>query len=365
MKILITGTAGFIGFHLVEKFVKEGYDILGIDNVNDYYDVGLKYDRLRETGISFNSEFIIHNSELKEEKKINSKESKEEIEFVQSEKYENYRFVKMDLMEKERLLKLFEIEKFDYVIHLAAQAGVRYSITNPQAYIDSNIIGFFNILEACSLHTPKHLIFASSSSVYGENKEIPFSTEHRTDHPVSLYAATKKSNEVMAHAYSILYGIPMTGLRFFTVYGPWGRPDMAYYSFSKSIMEGKNINLFNNGNMKRDFTYIDDIVHSIKILLEKEPQIINNDCVANFRLFNIGNSKPIELRYFIHLLEVNLGNKAILENKPMQKGEVEITYADNNDLYEYINYRPKVKIEEGLNKFCYWYKEYKNIEQIN
>jgi UDP-glucuronate 4-epimerase len=340
MNILITGTAGFIGFHLVRRLVNENFDIVGLDNINKYYDTELKYDRLKETGIS--KDKIISSNRIK---------------LLRSENYKNYRFVKMDLLDKKNLLKLFEQEKFDYVVHLAAQAGVRYSLKNPQAYIDSNIVGFFNILEACRQNKPKHLIFASSSSVYGNNTEIPFSTSHKTDEPISLYAATKKSNEVMAYAYSSLYDIPTTGLRFFTVYGPWGRPDMAYYSFSKNIIEGKPIQVFNTGKLKRDFTYIDDIVKMIFKLIKVE-NIKSSQSKPKYKLFNIGNSKPVDLLYFISLLEKYLDKKAILKMEEMQKGDVRTTYSDCTEIINYLKYKPQVDIEVGLKKFINWFKKY-------
>jgi UDP-glucuronate 4-epimerase len=348
-KILITGTAGFIGYHLVKRLVDEGNDIIGIDNINDYYDIKLKYSRLKETGIP-------RNEIIKDRKYTNVKQQ-----LVTSSLYPHYRFAKLDLLDKERLNELVKKEKFDYVIHLAAQAGVRYSLINPKVYIDSNIIGFFNLLEAIKEQKLKHFIFASSSSVYGNNAKVPFSIKDLTDEPLSLYAATKKSNEVMAHAYSSLYNIPTTGLRFFTVYGPWGRPDMAYYSFSKYILENKTIILFNNGNMKRDFTYIDDIVHSIKLLLTGKPQAFNKGGSDNFQIFNIGNSKPINVKYFLSLLELYFNKKAKIINKPMQKGEALATFADNSELYKYIKYKPNIKIEKGLKLFCNWFKRYHHI----
>ncbi len=361
-KILITGTAGFIGFHLVNRLSEENYDIYGLDNINDYYDISLKHARLEETGIDTkkiqNLESRIQNLESGTNK--DEKDNINELEFIQSWKFKNYRFIKLDLTDKDGLEKLFKKEKFDFVIHLAAQAGVRYSLVNPQTYIDSNITGFFNLLETCREYTPEHLIFASSSSVYGNNDKVPFSEDDNTDHPISLYAATKKSNEVMAHAYSSLYQIPITGLRFFTVYGPWGRPDMAYYSFSDNISSEKPIKLFNYGKLRRDFTYIDDIVEIIYrvITIEKNSEKENK---AKFSLFNAGNSNPVELEYFVSLIEKYLGKKAIYEFTNMQKGDVHITYADNSNLTQYIEYQPRTDIETGLFEFIKWYKLFNKL----
>ena len=335
MKILITGSSGFIGFHLSNLLLSKNFQVVGIDNMNDYYDVQLKKSRLS----------IL-------------------------EKKENFSFHQIDLVDKEKINLLFEKEQFDYVINLAAQAGVRYSITNPYAYIDSNIIGFINILEACRNHPVKHLIYASSSSVYGGNRVTPFSTEHNVDHPVSLYAATKKSNELMAHTYSHLYNIPTTGLRFFTVYGPWGRPDMAYFSFAKNILEEKEIKVFNHGQMERDFTYIDDIVMGIYKLLEKAPvknsnwnesEYIASESFAPYKIFNIGNNNPVKLMDFIEVLEKKIGKEAKKVFMEMQDGDVLKTYADISDLEKTINFKPSTSIEEGLEKFAKWYKEYYNI----
>lgn len=334
MKVLLTGVAGFIGSHVCRKLAKEGYHVLGIDNVNDYYDVELKEGRL------------------------NSIEN------------DNFHFLKLDIVDKDRLEKTFDEFKPDYVIHLAAQAGVRYSLINPQTYIDSNITGFLNILEACRKFSPKHLIYASSSSVYGLNKKMPFSENHHTDHPKSLYAASKKSNELMAHTYSDLFGIPTTGLRFFTVYGPWGRPDMALFIFTNSIVQGKPIKVFNGGEMRRDFTYIDDIVDGIVRLIPSIPEqnIISDHfnpvpsiSSSPYRLFNIGNNKPVNLNYFIEKIEESLGMKAIRENLPMQPGDVEETFADISSLQKMINFQPKTSIEEGIPKFIEWYKDFYKI----
>ncbi len=329
MKVLITGLAGFIGFHLGKKLLDEGYEVVGFDNINDYYDVQLKIDRLKEMGIhEIENQWISSNSNLK--------------------------FIKADLLEKETLVKLFELEEFDYVVHLAAQAGVRYSLEAPQKYIDSNITGFLNILECCRNFPVKHLVFASSSSVYGLNSKIPFSTEDRTDSPISLYAASKKSNELMAHTYSHLFKIPTTGLRFFTVYGPWGRPDMAMHLFTDAIIKGQPIKVFNEGNLSRDFTYVDDIVKSISKVLIKPSE--NEQIPMN--LFNIGKNKPEKLVDFIEEIEYSTKLKATKVYLPMQPGDVEKTYADVKSLNEYIDYAPKTSINEGIQKFVNWYKNY-------
>lgn len=332
-KILITGAAGFIGFHLSKYLLETNeYKVIGIDNINDYYSTKLKEDRLE----------IL-------------------------KKYENFEFHKIDLKEKEKIDELFEKEKFDYVVNLAAQAGVRYSITNPYSYVDSNLIGFVNILEACRNNPVKHLLYASSSSVYGGNKTAPFSTDHNVDHPVSLYAATKKSNELMAHTYSHLYKIPATGLRFFTVYGPWGRPDMAYFSFTNNIMEGKPIKVFNHGKMERDFTYIDDIVEGIYKLINKIPKENKewdeekdsiSESFAPYKIYNIGNNSPVQLMEFINTLEEKIGKKAEKIYMEMQPGDVLRTYADTSDLEKEINFKPSTKLSDGLEKFVEWYKEY-------
>ncbi len=332
MKVLVTGIAGFIGFHVAKRLLDEGYTVVGFDNINDYYDVQLKLDRLKELGIEeHNNQWISSHS--------------------------NLNFVKADLLEKEILMNLFKAEKFDFVIHLAAQAGVRYSLEAPQKYIDSNITGFLNILECCRNYPIKHLVFASSSSVYGINSKIPFSIEDRTDSPISLYAASKKSNELMAHTYSHLFKIPTTGLRFFTVYGPWGRPDMAMYLFTEAILKGKPIRVFNNGNMSRDFTYVDDIVESIKRVLLKEP---SNEQIPN-SLFNIGNYKPEKLIDFIDAIENATGLTAIKEYLPIQPGDVEKTYADVQSLIDYIDYKPQTSIHEGIINFVSWYRNYYKI----
>jgi UDP-glucuronate 4-epimerase len=329
MKVLVTGIAGFIGFHVAKRLLYDGYDVVGFDNLNDYYDVQLKIDRLKELGIEEkHDKWISNNSNLK--------------------------FVKADLLEKDTLLDLFEVEKFDYVVHLAAQAGVRYSLDAPQKYIDSNITGFLNILECCRNYPVRHLVFASSSSVYGLNSKIPFSTEDRTDSPISLYAASKKSNELMAYTYSHLFKIPTTGLRFFTVYGPWGRPDMAMYLFTMAIINDKPIKVYNQGNLSRDFTYIDEIVESV-FRLVKKPKSTKN---VPFNLFNIGNNSPVKLGEFIDAIEVSLGKIAQKELYPMQAGDVEQTYADVQSLIAYIDYKPKTTIQDGVGEFVKWYKEY-------
>ncbi len=314
MKILVTGAAGFIGAAVSNALAKRGELVLGIDNLNDYYSPALKKARLD----------LLKN-------------------------VENFRFQQLDLTHTE-IRSLFAAEKFDAVVHLGAQAGVRYSLENPQVYIDSNITGTLNILEACRHYPVRHLVYASSSSVYGDNAKIPFSVEDRTDNPVSLYAATKKSNELMAHTYSNLFGIPTTGLRFFTVYGPWGRPDMAPMLFAKSILEGKPIRVFNHGNMRRDFTYIDDIAEGIALILYREQN--------GSELFNIGRGEPVDLMRFIEILENELGKKAIKEFLPMQQGDVPATWADTTALEKAIGYRPKTSLEEGIKYFAKWYLEY-------
>ena len=347
MKILVTGTAGFIGFHLVKYLADRGDEVIGIDNINDYYDVSLKYSRLAETGISVPE----HAG----------------TELIQSTKYPNYRFAKIDLTDREALEQLVGSGRFDAVCNLAAQAGVRYSLINPGAYVDSNIHGFMNILEVCRNHDIKHLVYASSSSVYGLNEDMPFSTHHNVDHPVSLYAASKKSNELMAHTYSHLFNLPTTGLRFFTVYGPWGRPDMAPVLFTRAITEGKAIKVFNNGRMKRDFTYIDDIVEGIVRVIDSPPagnadwQGRHPDPAtskAPYRIFNIGRGEPVDLMEFISTLERNLGTEAKKEFLPMQDGDVAATWADIDDLVQILGYQPRVSIAEGIGRFVSWYLSY-------
>ncbi len=364
MKILITGVAGFIGFHLVSKLAEMGEEILGIDNINDYYDVELKYDRLASAGIG--------------------KQSASWQLPVQSEIFSNYTFIRMNLEDEAQLKILFENEQFDVVCHLAAQAGVRYSIDHPEKYISSNITGFFNVLEACRNYNVKHLVYASTSSVYGNQVKMPLSVDDATDHPVSLYAATKKSNELMAYAYSHLYNIKTTGLRFFTVYGPWGRPDMAPILFANAISKSKPIKVYNHGKLERDFTYIDDIIEGIVRVIHNPP-VQNKKSSTNFplrsggvsdqredgvvaspimggmrgaSLYNIGNGNPIKLLDFIKTLETALGKTAITEYLPMQPGDVYKTFADVTALKNDFDYSPQTSLEAGIEKFILWYNEY-------
>lgn len=349
MKILITGTAGFIGMHLAQRLLERGDEVVGLDSINDYYDVNLKLDRLRKTGI--NPDKIQYGQT------------------INSDLFPKYHFVKLKLEDKEGLMKLFEEEKFDKVVNLAAQAGVRYSLTNPDAYIEANIVGFLNILEACRHHQIKHLAYASSSSVYGSNTEMPFSTSHNVDHPVSLYAASKKSNELMAHTYSHLFGIPTTGLRFFTVYGPWGRPDMALFLFTKAIIENKPIQVFNYGEMMRDFTYVDDIVEGV-IEVVDHPPVPNpglstettdpSVSKAPYKVYNIGNSSPVKLMDFILAIEKALGLEAKKDMLPIQPGDVPATYADTTPLEEELGYKPATSVEHGIQQFVNWYRDYYN-----
>ena len=346
-KILVTGAAGFIGFHLAEALLQRGDEVVGIDNINDYYDVNLKFARLAESGIA-KQDISLHQE-------------------VQSSKYQNYRFVKMDLVDKQALMDLCAKESFDVIINLAAQAGVRYSIENPDAYAQSNLIGFLNILEAARHYKVQHLVYASSSSVYGLNEAMPFSVNHNANHPVSLYGATKKSNELMAHSYSHLYKIPTSALRFFTVYGPWGRPDMAYYLFADAIREGKPIKVFNHGKLKRDFTYIDDIVEGI-INIADAPATPNADWNAEqpdpssskapYRIYNIGNNEPVELEEFIKTVGKAIGKDPEMIMMDMQPGDVVATWADVNELITKFQYKPNTSIETGLTEFAKWYKEY-------
>lgn len=337
MKILITGVSGFIGFHLSKILLKNtNHNIIGIDNLNDYYPVTLKYDRLKELGVE--EEFLRYNYP------------------IESHIYPNFKFLRIDITDDAHLNSLFQEHRFDYVIHLAAQAGVRYSIDNPHAYIESNIKGFLNILEACRNFPVKHLVYASSSSVYGQNSKQPFSTLDRVDTPVSLYAVTKRSNELMAYSYSSLYNIATTGLRFFTVYGPWGRPDMAPMLFAKAMLSNQPINVFNNGELERDFTYIDDIVNGICRIIDFIPQI--NKEGIRYSIYNIGNSKPIKLLDFINILENQLGVEAIKNMLPMQDGDVKSTFADVTELKRDIDYSPSTPLEFGIQEFAYWYKEY-------
>jgi UDP-glucuronate 4-epimerase len=350
MKVLVTGTAGFIGSFTAARLAERGDEVVGIDNINDYYDVNLKYGRLERDGIG--------------------PEDAETGEWVQSKGLPNYRFKRMDLENRSGMEDLFSRERFDTVCHLAAQAGVRYSLINPYAYIDTNIVGFLHILECCRHHEIKHLVYASSSSVYGLNEKFPFSVRDNVDHPISLYAATKKANELMAHTYSHLYGIPTTGLRFFTVYGPWGRPDMALFLFTRAILENKSIDVFNHGNMKRDFTYIDDIVTGVVKVLDKPPE--GDPCWSGrepdpsrsrskYRLYNIGNNSPVQLIAFIEVIENALGRKAEKNLLPMQPGDVAATWADVDDIAKDLGYAPTVKVEEGVKRFVTWYRGFYGV----
>jgi len=339
MKILITGAAGFVGFHTVDALLKKGHSVVGLDNVNDYYDVNLKFGRLAESGIL--------------------KADIEEGKLVYSRLHPNYSFQKGDITDLENLQRLFELCGFDYVIHLAAQPGVRYSLENPHAYIQANVVGFMNILECCRLNNVKHLVYASSSSIYGMNKKVPFSEDDKVDFPVSIYAATKKSNELMAHTYSHLYRLPTTGLRFFTVYGPWGRPDMAPMLFADAICCGNPIKVFNQGNMQRDFTYIDDIVEGVVKATEDIPT--KEEEHPYYRIFNIGNSSPVQLMDFIREMELALGKEAILQMLPMQPGDVEVTFADTSKLEAVTSYKPKTPVSEGVKRFATWYKNFYKI----
>ncbi|MBN8568321.1 MAG: NAD-dependent epimerase/dehydratase family protein [Ignavibacteria bacterium] len=335
-KVLITGAAGFIGFHLVKKLAQNNFDIVGLDNLNEYYDPKLKHDRLKQIGISIDTNTTVES-------------------FVQSETLPNFKFVRMDLIEMERLTDLFKIEKFDIVVHLAAQAGVRFSIESPEVYIQSNIIGFFNILECSKNNKVNHLIYASSSSVYGNNEKVPFSETDSVDFPISMYAATKKSNELMAHTYSHIHKLPTTGLRFFTVYGPWGRPDMAAYLFTKSTLDGTPIKVFNNGELHRDFTYIDDIIDGIMRVVEQNDK-------TGYALYNIGNNKPAHLLEFISTIEKYTGKTAKKELLPMQPGDVYKTYADIDALSSAVGYKPSTDIDEGVKQYVYWFKDYYNTK---
>lgn len=347
MKILVTGAAGFIGFHLTKRLISEGYQVVGLDNINDYYSPELKYDRLKELGII--RESVIENT------------------VVESHSDKNLSFIKADLENKTIIENLFEEEDFDVVVNLAAQAGVRYSLEDPHTYIDSNITGFLNILEAARHHSLGHLIYASSSSVYGANTSMPFSTKDNVDHPMSLYAASKKANELMAHTYSNLFNIPTTGLRFFTVYGPWGRPDMALFLFTEAIINNKPIDVYNFGNMERDFTYIEDIVEGIHRLIPKPPSSNSrwtgqapdpSTSFAPYQIFNIGNSRPVRLMDFIEEIEHQLGFKAEKNMLPMQPGDVAKTWADVDDLFNHIDFHPQVGYKKGITKFIDWYTKY-------
>ncbi len=350
LRILVTGTAGFIGFYLAQKLIARGDEVIGLDSINDYYDVRLKHGRLTETGIE--QSHITYGK------------------LVQSHKYPNYKFIQLTLEDREKLTEIFEQYEFDAVCSLAAQAGVRYSLTNPYAYVESNIVGWMNMLEACRHNNIKHLVYASSSSVYGLNEEMPFSTHHNIDHPVSLYAASKKSNELMAHTYSHLYELPTTGLRFFTVYGPWGRPDMALFIFTKAILENRSIDVYNNGNMQRDFTYIDDIVEGIIRVIDRPPQgepswsgknPDPSSSKAPYKIYNIGNNSPVNLLDFIAAIEKALGKKAKKNMLPLQPGDVPATWADVSDLIEDLGYKPNTPITEGIQKFIDWYRKFYTI----
>jgi UDP-glucuronate 4-epimerase len=333
--VLVTGVAGFIGFHLAQRLLDRGDRVVGLDNLNDYYDVNLKLDRLR-----------------------------------QLEGLEGFSFVRASLSDRPVLDALFANQRFDVVVNLAAQAGVRYSITNPHAYVESNLVGFINILEGCRHHGVKHLVYASSSSVYGANTAMPFSIHHNVDHPVSLYAATKKANELMAHTYSSLYGLPTTGLRFFTVYGPWGRPDMALFLFTKAILEGRPIDVYNYGKMQRDFTYVDDIVEGVTRVMDRTPEPNPawsgarpdpGTSYAPYRIYNIGNNNPVELLAFIEAIEQNLGITAQKNLLPLQAGDVPATYADVDDLMNDVGFKPATPIGEGIRRFVEWYRRYYGV----
>jgi UDP-glucuronate 4-epimerase len=330
--VLVTGAAGFIGFSLSRRLLEQGDVVVGLDNLNDYYDVNLKLSRLRQITMQ-----------------------------------QNFKPVRIDLADRKEMARLFAEEKFDIVVNLAAQAGVRYSLINPHAYVDTNLVGFVNLLEGCRHNSVKHLVFASSSSVYGANTNMPFSVHHNVDHPVSLYAATKKANELMAHTYASLYNLACTGLRFFTVYGPWGRPDMALFLFTKAMLEGRPIDVFNYGKMQRDFTYIDDIVEGVVRVMERIPgpnpewrgdRPDPSTSYAPYRLYNIGNNNPVELMHFIEVLEDCLGKKAVKNLLPIQAGDVPATYADVDDLIRDADFKPSTPIEEGIRKFVEWYRSY-------
>ena len=334
-KVLVTGAAGFIGCALSKRLLERGDEVVGLDNLNDYYDVSLKLSRLKQITMQ-----------------------------------EKFKPVRLDLADRDGMARLFREEKFDAVVNLAAQAGVRYSLINPHAYVDTNLVGFVNILEGCRHNNVKHLVFASSSSVYGANTHMPFSVHDNVDHPVSLYAATKKANELMAHTYANLYKLPCTGLRFFTVYGPWGRPDMAYFLFTKAVLEGRPIDVFNYGRMQRDFTYIDDIIEAVVRVTDRIPgpdpawsgdKPDPSTSYAPYKLYNIGNNNPVELMHFIGVLEDCLGKKAEKNLLPIQAGDVPATYADVDDLIRDVGFRPSTTIEEGMRKFVEWYKGYYQV----
>ncbi|MDO9318863.1 MAG: NAD-dependent epimerase [Gammaproteobacteria bacterium] len=350
MKILVTGTAGFIGSHLAQRLLARGDEVIGLDSINDYYDQRVKYGRLERAGIAQSD--IAYN------------------ELLTSATQPNYRFIQLKLEDNEALTSLFAAERFDAVCNLAAQAGVRYSLQNPRAYIDANIVGFLNILEACRHHGVMNLSYASSSSVYGLNEALPFSTSDNVDHPISLYAASKKSNELMAHTYSHLFGIPTTGLRFFTVYGPWGRPDMALFLFTKAALEGRTIDVFNHGKMLRDFTYIDDIVEGVVRVIDnpakpnplwdgKQPEASTSS--APYKIYNIGNNNPVELMEFITAIEKALGKEIKKNMLPLQAGDVPATYANVADLVEDLDYKPNTPIQVGIDRFVAWYREFFSV----
>jgi UDP-glucuronate 4-epimerase len=334
-KYLITGAAGFIGYHVAERLLREGREVVGLDNLNDYYDTALKADRLARL-----TAFL------------------------------NFRFVRLDLADREGMARLFSAEQFTRVIHLAAQAGVRYSLENPAAYVDSNLVGFADVLEGCRRNGCEHLVYASSSSIYGANTTLPFATDQNVDHPLSLYAATKKANELMAHTYAHLYRLPTTGLRFFTVYGPWGRPDMAMWIFADRIFRGEPISLFNHGQMRRDFTFVSDVVEAVVRLAAKpaEPDLAwssdspaPSSSNAPWRLYNIGNHSPIEVEYIVQLIERETGRAAKREYLPMQPGDVPATYADVSDLARAVDFAPRTSIEDGVRSFVSWLREYKGF----
>lgn len=335
MKVLVTGAAGFIGYHASRYLLARGDKVVGIDNLNDYYEVSLKEARRAEL-----------------------------------EKLSSFHFEKLHIADRHAVARLFAEQRPESVLHLAAQAGVRYSLENPHAYVDANLAGFINILEGCRHTQPKHLVFASSSSVYGANTKVPFSVHDEVNHPVSLYAATKKANELLAHTYSHLYGVPATGLRFFTVYGPWGRPDMAYCRFTRAILDGRPIDVYNHGNMQRDFTYIDDIVEAVVRVLDQPAQPNPNwsgdhpdpgSSFAPYRIYNIGNNQPVQLLHFVEVLESCLGRKAEKRMLPMQPGDVPVTYADVDDLQKAVGFRPQTSIEDGLARFVAWYRDYYRV----
>ncbi|ACU58578.1 NAD-dependent epimerase [Chitinophaga pinensis] len=346
MKILVTGAAGFIGYYATKRLAELNFEVVGLDNINEYYDINLKHARLAEAGIDKNK--IAYN------------------ELILSDKYKNYRFVKLNLDDQENLAALFRNEQFDVVCNLAAQPGVRYSLENPFVYVNSNVVGFMNILECCRYNKVKHLVYASSSSVYGMSKKVPFEETDNVDNPVSLYAATKKANELFAHTYSHLYGLKTTGLRFFTVYGPWGRPDMAPFLFTNAILKGEAIKVFNNGELSRDFTYVDDVVEGvIRVIMlpdnekeQKDSGEAQGEFSGLYKIFNIGNSSPVQLMDFIRCIEKATGKEAILKMLPMQPGDVVSTYADTSELAAYVNYRPSTPLQDGIDRFVSWFKEY-------